>query len=280
MESFYWKNLRKTSNESEQPSLKRHVKCAIQSENQQNQHHSSASFTLLVKKVKEALSTRLSGNKITWTETFVRSKKLVKWKTSLNRGTLVCSENLPIKIHFKNNVQSFLRVTKTPLPPKSVSSEVYTAFPQITQKIVITDTCHWLVPITVILGFWKHTVLEKQSLFQNYNFFRKSKVPIFKSNFGWIVCFLSYPSFLHAKTVHVCRLLHMKVDFLQYYSTQESNQMNTGCQSGWNEEGRMCNRSSSIWMEFNNYKLLKRHTLIHPRVWSPNKAFQSNTRVK
>ena len=65
MESFYWKNLRKTSNESEQPSLERHVKCAIQSENQQNQHRSSASFIFLVKKVKEALRIRLSGNKIT-----------------------------------------------------------------------------------------------------------------------------------------------------------------------------------------------------------------------
>ena len=60
-------------------------------------------------------------------------------------------------------MQSFLRVTVTPLPPKSVASGVYTAFPQITQKILITDTCHWLEPITVILGFWKYLLLKKQS---------------------------------------------------------------------------------------------------------------------
>ena len=56
---------------------------------------------------------------------------------------------------------SFLRVTVTLLPPKSVASRVYTAFPQ---KILITDTCHWLEPITVILDFWKYSLLEKQLL--------------------------------------------------------------------------------------------------------------------
>ena len=50
---------------SQQPSLERYVKCAKQSENQQNQHRPSASFTFHAKKVKEALRTRLSGNKIT-----------------------------------------------------------------------------------------------------------------------------------------------------------------------------------------------------------------------
>ena len=69
------------------------------------------------------------------------------------------------------------------------------------------------------------------------------------------------PSFLHVKTVHVCRLLRRQVDFLQYYSTQDSNQMNVGYQSSWNEEGRMCARSCNTWVEFNNYKSLKRNTL-------------------
>ena len=35
---------------SQQPSLKRYVKCAIKSENQQNQHRPSTSFTLHAKK--------------------------------------------------------------------------------------------------------------------------------------------------------------------------------------------------------------------------------------
>ena len=166
---------------NQQPSLRLYVKCAIQSE---NQHHPSAPFIFHAKKVKEALRTRLNGNKITWTETFVRSKIFTKWKTTLNQGTLACYENLPIKTHFKNNVQSFLRVTVTPLPPKSVSSGVYTAFPQVTQKILITDTCHWLEPITVILGFLKiFTFSETITHFRTILFFSKSKVPIFKSNF-------------------------------------------------------------------------------------------------
>ena len=50
---------------NQQPSLKRYVRCAIQSENQQNEHHPSASFTFHAKEVKEALRTRLNGNKIT-----------------------------------------------------------------------------------------------------------------------------------------------------------------------------------------------------------------------
>ena len=79
-------------------------------------------------------------------------------------------------------------------------------------------------------------------------------------------------SFLHGKTVqtvHMCRLLHRQVYFLQYYFTQERNQINFGCQSSWYGERWMCARSCSIWMKFNSYKLLKRNTLIHLRVWSP-----------
>ena len=115
------------------------------------------------KKVKEALRTRLSGNKISWTEPFIRSKKFAKWKTTLNRGALVCYENLPIKTHLKKRPLFFVchrNLTPSPPPPappkkKTVASGVYTAFPQITQKILITDTCHLLEPITVILGFLK-----------------------------------------------------------------------------------------------------------------------------
>ena len=150
----------------------------------------------------------------------------------------------------------------------------------MTQKILITDTCHGLEPITVILDFWKYSLLEKQSLISELQFFLKVQGSNFQVQY-WMDCvFPLMPSLLHAKAVHLCRLLHRQVDFLQYYSTQESNQMNIGCQSSWNEEGRMCARSCSIWMEFNSYELLKRNTLIHPRVWSPNNTFRSNTRAK
>ena len=85
----------------------------------------------LPKKVKEPLRTRLSGNKITWAETFVRSKKFDKWKTTLNRENFACYENLPIKTHLKKTIL------------------------QITQKMLKTDTCHWLESITVFLWFLK-----------------------------------------------------------------------------------------------------------------------------
>ena len=196
---------------NQQPSLKRYVKCAIQSENQQNQHHPSFFYFWYQKKLKKPWGQ--GGSKITWTETFVRSKKFVKWKTTLNQGTLAYYENLPIKTHFKSNMQSFLHVTVTPLPPKSVSSGVYTAFPQVTQKILITDTCQWLEPITVILGFWKYTVLEKQSVISEFHF-RKSKFSIFKSNFGWIG-FNAHHFFIRKQFMHVdcytCRLTFSNV---------------------------------------------------------------------
>ena len=120
---------------NQQPSQKRYVKCAFT----KWESTESTSF-----KRWETLRTRLCGNKITWTETFVRSKKFAKWKTTLNRGTLACYENFPIKTHLKKkNMQSFLCDTVTLLPPDSVASGVYTAFPQITQKILITNTCHY-----------------------------------------------------------------------------------------------------------------------------------------
>ena len=61
----------------------------------------STSFTFQGKKnVIEALRTRSSGNKIIWTEPFVKSKKFAKWKTTLNQRAWGCYENLQIKTHF------------------------------------------------------------------------------------------------------------------------------------------------------------------------------------
>ena len=110
---------------NQQPSQKRYVKCAFT----KWESTESTSF-----KHWETLRTRLCGNKITWTETFVRSNKFAKWKTTLNRGTLACYENLPIKTYLKKMCNLFLSVTVTPLSSMSVASGIYTAFPQITQK--------------------------------------------------------------------------------------------------------------------------------------------------
>ena len=88
---------------------------------------------------------------------------------------------------------------------------------------------------------------------------------------GWIVFPLAnaHHFFTCKNSCVQSTVLHRYVDFLQYFSTCKSNQMNIGCQTSLNEEGWMCARSCSIWMKFNSYKLLKRNTLIHLRVWSP-----------
>ena len=48
--SLYIEKIREKLRTSQQPSLKRYVKCVIQSENQQNQHRPSTFFTFHAKK--------------------------------------------------------------------------------------------------------------------------------------------------------------------------------------------------------------------------------------
>ena len=65
--------------------------------------------------------------------------------------------------------------------PKSVASVAYTIFPQITQKTLITDTSHWLQPITEILG------LLKKFTFRETHF--KTEGSNFQTQF-WMDCML------------------------------------------------------------------------------------------
>ena len=98
----------------------------------------------------------MSGNKITWTETFVGPKKTCQMKNHFKPKDFSLLWKLANKYPpYKKNVQSFLCVTVTPLFSNSIASGVYTVILQITQKILITDTCHWLEPIPVILGVLK-----------------------------------------------------------------------------------------------------------------------------
>ena len=151
---------------NQQPSLEWYIKYTMKSENKINIVR--VLFLLsMPKKVKEVLRTSLSGNKITWTETFVRSKKFAKSKATLNWGTLACYEDLPIKPTLKN-VQSFLCVTVI-----SQFSSLH-CLSSITHKILITDTCYGLELITVILGFSENIHFWRNNhSFQNYNFFLK-----------------------------------------------------------------------------------------------------------
>ena len=110
------------------------------------------------KKVKEILRTSLIGSKITWTETFVRSKKFAKSKATLNWGTLACYEDLPIKPTLKN-VQSFLCVT--------VISQFSSLHCLSSNNSENTNHRHLLWTRTDRSNsrlFWKYSLLEKQPL--------------------------------------------------------------------------------------------------------------------
>ena len=77
-------------------------------------------FLSMPKKIKESPRTRLSGNKITWTETFVRSKKIRRIKNHLKRRDFSLLWGLANIPHLKKNLQYFLCVTVTsPFPPTS-----------------------------------------------------------------------------------------------------------------------------------------------------------------
>ena len=63
-----------------------------------------------------------------------------------------------------------------PPPTISIASGVYTAFPQITQKILIKGTWHWLEAITIILGSLKiFTFTETTTLFRTIIFSQSPK---------------------------------------------------------------------------------------------------------
>ena len=64
----------------------------------------------------------------------------------------------------QNNVQSFLRVTVTPLPlppPPFTQISRFRSMQRLSSNNSENTNCHWLVPITAILGFWKYSILRK-----------------------------------------------------------------------------------------------------------------------
>ena len=114
----------------------------------------------------EALRTRLSGNKITWTETFVISKKFAKWKTTLNQGTLASYESFPIKTTLKN-VQSFFVCNRNlPSPQINRFRKLHCLSSNNSENIN-----HRHLLITVIVGFLRiFTFTETTTHFRTINF--------------------------------------------------------------------------------------------------------------
>ena len=92
------------------------------------------------------------GTKFLELKPLLDQKKNCQIKNHLKPRDFSLPGKLANKSHLKKTC-NFFCVTVTSIPSKPVASEVYTASPQITQKILITDTCHWLEPVTVILDF-------------------------------------------------------------------------------------------------------------------------------
>ena len=121
MESFYWKNSRKT-NESAVSPLSDMANVSYKGRINRINIVQVLLLLSMPKKFKEVLRTRLSGNKITWIETCLDQKN-AKWKTTSNQGTLACYEDLPIITHFKILCNLFLCDQNTPFPPNQSLQE-------------------------------------------------------------------------------------------------------------------------------------------------------------
>ena len=73
-------------------------------------------------------------------------KKSLNEKLTLNRETLACYGNLPIKTHLKKNVQSFSRVTVTSLPPSPQLNRFRSLHPHSSNNS--QNTHHKHLPLT------------------------------------------------------------------------------------------------------------------------------------
>ena len=134
------------------------------------------------KKVKEALRTRLR-NKISWTEISVRLKKIAKWKTILDRETLVCYENSPVYPTLKKRAIFFVCNRNPPSPKISFFRSLHRLSSnnsEITnhRHLPLTGTDHCNSRLSENIHFYR----SNQSS-QNYNFFSKSKI-LFIWNLG------------------------------------------------------------------------------------------------
>ena len=160
-----------------------------------------------------------------------------------------------------------------PLSPKISFRILYhlSYYPQITQKILITDTCHWLELITVILGFWKYSLLEKQSLISELLFFLKVQGSNFQVQF-WMNCVFPLMPIISSWEDSSCVWTAIQAGWLSpilFYTRKQSDEYWLPVKLKW---GRM-NVPEVVAYEWKQLKS-----------WSPNSAnsntFQSNTRAK
>ena len=162
--------IRKNLRTNQQSSLKRYVKCALQSENKQNQYRPSASFTSMSKKLKKPWGQGWVETKLLELKHWL-DKKIRQMKKSKDFSLLWKLANKNLAIFF------VWSVTTLSCLPNSAASGVFIAFPQITEKILITNTCHWLEPITIILGFLK--IFKFRETITHFRTIICSQCPIF-----------------------------------------------------------------------------------------------------
>ena len=132
--------------------------------------------------------TLLTSSKMAVLWTFVRPKKVTKWKTTIILGTLACYENLPIKTHLKKACNLFLCVS--PFPQISRFRSLHRLSSNNSENtnhrhLPLTRTDHCNSRLLKIFHF-KETITH----FRIISF---SQIPRFQFSSpmdGWIVCFL------------------------------------------------------------------------------------------
>ena len=173
------------------------------------------------KKGKEALRTRLSGSKLTWTETFVRSIKFTKWKTTLNWGILASYENLPIKTTLKKRAIFCVCNCDLPLPQISRFRKLLHLSSNNSE-----NTNHRHLLITVILDFLKiFTFKETTTHFRTINF-TQSPGSNFQAQF-WMDCMFPLIAIISSCENSLCVLTATQVGWLPpilFYTREQSDE--------------------------------------------------------
>ena len=116
MESFYWKNPRKTSTESAAITEAIYQMCHTKWESTESTLSELFFYFPCQKKLKKPWGQGWVETKLVELNHLLDQKKIAKWKATLNRGALVYYENLPTETHLKKRPIFFV-YNRNPLSP-------------------------------------------------------------------------------------------------------------------------------------------------------------------
>ena len=155
----------------------------------------------------------------------------------------------------------------------------YTALPQTTQKILITNTCYWLEQITVILGLLKiFNFIEKITHFRTITFSQSQRFqfssPILD---GLCVSFNAHHFFMRKQFMCVdCYTGRLTFSNIILHK-RAIRWILVASQAEMRKDECV---PEVVAYEWNLIVINYLRGILHLRVWSPNKTFQSNTRAK